>query len=144
MQSQSSLVLQDHPYHNLQLLRQGASTLSSSNAIQQQNSSYHLLNRDQRVRFALFVKILFKRLEESGDHVLCQKAKHLLLCITARNKQGDPGCTPLMEALEPRLRAMVGETNWRRSHVLMRLYLSRNSHLLPSHTRSYHKISYAA
>lgn len=147
MQSQTYLVMPaDHPYHNLHLLRQGVSLSSSSTTtVQQQNSSsYNLLNRDQRVRFALFVKILFKRLEESGDQALCQKAKRLLLCVTARNKQGDPGCSPLMEALEPRLRVMVGETHWRRSHVLMRLYLSRNGHLLPSHSRSYHKISYAA
>ncbi len=132
---ESSAFVQDHPYYNLHLLHQ--------NALSHPNLS-RLTARDQRVRFALFVKILFKRLEESDDQFLCQKAKRLLLCVTARNKQGDPGCTPLIEALESRLRMMVGETHWRRSHILMRLYLSRNSHVLPSHSRNYHKISYAA
>lgn len=102
------------------------------------------MTRDDRVRFALFVKILFKRLEESGDQALCDKAKRLLASITSRNKQGDPGCSPLIEALETRLRAMVGETHWRRSHLLMRVYLSRNRHILPSYSSTYHKISYAA
>lgn len=131
----TSLAFQEHPYHNLHLLRQ--------NALSQPQVAC-LSTRDQRVRFALFVKILFKRLDESGDHILCQKAKRLLLFVTARNKQGDPGCSPLTDALESRLRAMVGETHWRRSHLLMRIYLSRNGHVLPSYSRNYHKISYAA
>lgn len=134
---QSPSIAPQHPYYNLHLIRHTASSSS-------QVSIPRPMSRDERVRFALFVKILFKRLDESGELTLCHKAKCLLLCVTARHRQGDPGCRPLIETLERRLRATVGETHWRRAHLLMRLYLSRNKHVLPSSSGFFHKISYAA
>lgn len=137
-------MIQQHPYCNLHMLRCGVNQASSHAPAQKLSPLTPKMSRDGRVRFALFVKILFKRLEESGEHALWQRAKALLTSVTTRNKQGDPGCSPLIDALETKLRAMVGEAQWRRSHLLMRLYMSRNRHILPSSTNTFHKISYAA
>eukprot|EP00934_Nitzschia_sp_Nitz4_P004974 Nitzschia sp. Nitz4//scaffold66_size103028//50782//51168//NITZ4_004500-RA/size103028-processed-gene-0.7-mRNA-1//1//CDS//3329556356//4964//frame0 len=102
--------------------------------------------RDQRIRFALFIKILFKRLAKSGDLVLHHKAKVLLYNISARSKQGGPNSLPLIESLEAELRPLVGERHWRLSHLLMREYLSRNNQVIatPQPNNMFHRISHAA
>lgn len=76
-----------------------------------------------RVRFALFIKILFKQLYDSGDYLLAARATHLVRTCTRRNRMGDPDFQPLLETLEGRLRDLVGEVHWRRAHAYTRYFL---------------------
>jgi hypothetical protein len=80
----------------------------------------------QKKRFLLFVKILFKSLEQSADSETREKAKEIVSDCTRRNRLGDPAFTPLMEAVDRLLRGKVGEPHWRRAHVYMQHYLRRS------------------
>ena len=87
-------------------------------------SSHHAKLQQQRLRFALFLKILFKRLQESDDKLLYVQAKMLVLSCSQRSRMGDMQYTPLVDAIEVRLRELVGEVHWRRAHGYMRYFIS--------------------
>jgi hypothetical protein len=106
--------------------------------------------RNQRLRFALFIKILLKRIEVSGDTILHHRVKHLLSSITRRRSQmgrvppNDYIMIPLVDLLESQLRDLVGEIHWRRAHGYMRFYISRKEDFLPPPKKDFHNISHAA
>lgn len=79
----------------------------------------------QKKRFLLFIKILFKSLEQASELETRDKAKQIIADCTRRNRLGDPAFMPLMDAVDQRLRGHVGETHWRRAHVYMQLYIKR-------------------
>lgn len=81
--------------------------------------------RDHHIRFALFVKILFKYLDDIGEVSLSTKGRYLVRMSTKMNRKGHPAFQPLLERLEKRLRDLVGEVHWRRAHGYMRYYLSK-------------------
>jgi len=63
---------------------------------------------------------LFKCLEQTQSLQICSRAKKIVGDCTKRNRAGDPEFTPLMDAVEKRLRPFVGETQWRRALLLLR------------------------
>ena len=79
----------------------------------------------QKKRFLLFIKILFKSLgrEETETRDV---AKSIVSDCTRRNRLGDPQYSPLMDAIDRRLRGHVGEVHWRRAHMYMQHYMSRD------------------
>jgi hypothetical protein len=81
----------------------------------------------QRIRFALFLKILLTRLHKSGLYTLHQKARRVVSFCARRNKVGDPNFSQLVDSVEVRLRELVGETHWIRSHTYMRHYINSRS-----------------
>ena len=81
--------------------------------------------QEQRSRFALFLKILFKRLENAGDTQVQQQAKRAVFVCTRRKKMGDSSFS-LVDTVEDQLRSIVGEEHWIRSHAYMRYYINRN------------------
>jgi hypothetical protein len=82
--------------------------------------------REQRIKFLLFVKVLFKRLRDSRDVYLLARAQLLVKAVTRRNKMGDPNFHPLLESMERRLRELVGELHWRQTHAYMRYYIHKH------------------
>ena len=83
----------------------------------------------QKRQFLLFVKILFKILDQNHD-VSAEKrqaARAIVADCTRRNRLGDPACTPLMAAVDARLRQHLGEQHWRRAHVYLRHYMNREA-----------------
>jgi hypothetical protein len=83
--------------------------------------------RSQRQMFLIFIKILFKCLDQQANRPeVRDKAKKIVALCTQRNRMGDPAFTPLMEAVEKRLRGFVGEVLWRRALLLLNHYLSKN------------------
>lgn len=74
----------------------------------------------ERENFLIFIKILFKLLE---DGQMKARAQRIVMECQRRNRLGDPTCTPLMEGIERRLRNFVGEAKWRRTHMLLHHYL---------------------
>jgi hypothetical protein len=76
--------------------------------------------------FFLFVKILLKCLDRSGDpRGLKEVARTTILECTRRNREGDRTYAPLREVLVRRLHAEVGEPHWSRAARLCRRYLER-------------------
>jgi hypothetical protein len=83
-------------------------------------------NTEQKKRFLLFVKILFKSLDQSNEtSELRENAKSIIADCTRRNRLGDPEYDPLMDAVDRRLRRHVGEVHWRKAHVYMQHYIRR-------------------
>jgi hypothetical protein len=78
----------------------------------------------------LFVKILFKCLEDSGDKLLRLQAKALISETRRRNTMGDPTCFSFIDAVELRLRELVGSFYWRQTQTYMNYYIIRKKNLL--------------
>ena len=81
----------------------------------------------ERENFLLFVKILFKILEEAREPETRARAQRIVLECRRRSQQGDPNFIPLMEATERRLRLFVGENKWQRAHLFLHHYKSKRS-----------------
>ncbi|EEC45629.1 predicted protein [Phaeodactylum tricornutum CCAP 1055/1] len=75
-----------------------------------------------REQFLIFVKILFKCLERADDKNLRQRAKTVVSECTRRNRLGDSQYTPLQEAVERRLKRIVGELYWCQAQVYTNRY----------------------
>jgi len=75
-----------------------------------------------REQFLIFIKILFKILDQTNEIHTRNRAKKLVAECTRKNRSGDPRYTPLMEAVEKRLRLFVGEAHWRKAMMLLRHY----------------------
>ena len=98
-----------------------AGVASSGESVASTNSTI----RSQREQFLVFIKILFKCLDQANEPEVRNKAKRIVAECTRRNRLGDPGYAPLMAAVEKRLRTFVGEALWRRSLLLLRHYMAK-------------------
>jgi hypothetical protein len=79
---------------------------------------------NKRARFVVFLSILLERLHESGDFVLEDRVKAIVLFCTQRNRMGDSKFMPLVDALELRLVVLVGEADWRVACIETRRYFA--------------------
>ena len=79
----------------------------------------------ERENFLLFIKILFKILEDAQEPEVKSKAQRIVMDCKRRSQQGDPNFSPLMDALERRLRGFVGEQKWRRAHLFLSHYIEK-------------------
>ena len=77
----------------------------------------------QKRRFLLFIKILFKSLEQASQFETRDRAREIVSDCTRRNRLGDPAFTPLIDVVDHRLRRYVGEAQWRRAHMDMQHYM---------------------
>ena len=80
----------------------------------------------EREHFLIFVKILFKCIDQTGDPRLRPRAKATVTECTQRNRMGDANYHPLQEALETRLRKTVGELHWARAKLCFDQYCRKN------------------
>ena len=82
----------------------------------------------ERENFLIFIKILFKILDDNSTkepHTKA-KAKHIVLECRRRNTLGDPNYTPLMDAVEIRLKRFIGESIWMKAHILLHHYITKH------------------
>jgi hypothetical protein len=88
--------------------------------------------RNQRIKFALFTKILIKQLDEkSSDADLLEEARQLVTkTVRGSHRIRDSTSCYLIISVEESLRDLVGEIHWRRAHGYMRFYVSRNPEIL--------------
>jgi hypothetical protein len=103
--------------------------------------------RNQRIKFALFTKILIKLLDEkSGDEDLLKDARQLVAkTVRGSHRIRDSTSCCLIVSVEESLRNLVGEIHWRRAHGYMRFYVSRNPEILLPPKALHHMIgSHAA
>jgi hypothetical protein len=92
---------------------------SAQYASQLQNDMAESASREE---FLIFIKILFKVLDQAQEIHTRNRAKKLVAECTRKNRQGDPLYMPLMDAVQKRLRLFVGEAHWRKSMLLLRHY----------------------
>jgi hypothetical protein len=97
------------------------SAASLDDAPQQRRSPLVL----ERGNFLMFIKIIFKILEDAKEPETRSKAQRIVMECRRRSKQGDPNFVPLMEACEKRLRVFVGEATWRRAHLFLHHAITR-------------------
>jgi len=85
--------------------------------------------QQQKRQFLLFIKILFKILDQNHDVTVEKReaARAIVADCTRRNRLGDPAFIPLMAAVDARLRRHLGEQHWRKAHMYMRHYLNREA-----------------
>mmetsp|Transcript_110604 Transcript_110604/g.155270 ORF Transcript_110604/g.155270 Transcript_110604/m.155270 type:complete len:237 (+) Transcript_110604:41-751(+) len=77
----------------------------------------------ERENFLMFIKILFKVLEEdAAASSIKSRAQRIVMECRRLNRQGDPNFDPMMDAVGRRLRVFVGETKWRKAHLLVHHY----------------------
>uniref|UniRef100_A0A7S2MTX1 Uncharacterized protein n=1 Tax=Helicotheca tamesis TaxID=374047 RepID=A0A7S2MTX1_9STRA len=77
----------------------------------------------QRERFIIFIRILFKCIDET-DPQLRPLAKRIVKECTLRNREGHPGYQPLVEAVQSRLQSVVGDTHWKRAEEYLRYFVA--------------------
>ena len=98
--------------------------------------AYQPLSRHARTKFALFLKILMRQLEKSGEARLLAKVKALVLIVTRENRRSafwNPMTKiDLVRTIEGPLRCLVGERHWRQAHVYMQLYFLKKNQRLTS------------
>jgi len=80
-------------------------------------------SKQQRQRFVLFIRILFKCIDET-DPQLRPLAKQIVKECTLRNRQGHPDYQPLVDAIQSRLQSVVGDTHWKRAEEYLRYYVA--------------------
>ena len=80
----------------------------------------------ERQKFVLFVRILMKYLDRLNNPTLKTRAKIVIAECTQRNRLGLPEYTPLMSAVERRLKQNVGEIHVVRAKVAFHSYLRKS------------------
>jgi hypothetical protein len=90
------------------------------------------VNRMERDNFLLFIKILFKVLED--DPTVRSRAQRIVMECRRQNQSGDPNYIPLMAGVERHLRVFVGEPKWRRSTLLLHHYIVNKRGAQPGST----------
>lgn len=98
---------------------------------QRQQKSHLTLERET---FLIFIKILFKMLQDAGELETRSKAQRIVMECKRRSQQGDPNFTPMMEALQKRLRSFLGEAKWRRAHLFLTHFLENRQRQQMSHS----------
>ncbi len=79
--------------------------------------------QQDRENFLLFIKILFRILEQAQEPQTKLRAQRIVVECRRKYQQGDPNFAPLMEAVQRRLRRFVGEANWSKAHLFMHHYM---------------------
>lgn len=80
-------------------------------------------------QFLLFIKILLKCLDATSNNILKERAKAIVGECTKRNRLGDPNYQPLQQAVEQRLRPVVGEQWWTRAQTYAQTYQTKQPQL---------------
>jgi hypothetical protein len=81
-----------------------------------------LPDRKRRIRFVLFVKVLFKLID---DKVLRDQAKGIIASCIQQQKRGISKYTSLMHAIQLPLRGLVGNSVWLCAYHYTELYQNR-------------------
>lgn len=94
-----------------------------------QSRRHHILSSSltDRQRFALFVKVLFKYIERLNSLSLKLRAKAIIAECTQLNRLGVAGYTPLMSAVERRMKESLGEIHWERAQICMNSYIRKRA-----------------
>ena len=94
---------------------------------------------NEREKFLLFIKILFRYLDRTDNPRLIQKAKLVVAECTRRNRMGDLNYTPLQSAVEARLRGTIGIEHWTRAKMYCDYYCQTKG--LVSHHQQVHPMA---
>lgn len=121
---------QRHDHHRHQRRRNSSmSTIVSCpfHVLSTHLEGYHYTKRE-KAEFALFLKILMRCLEKSGQTFLMQQTRLTVLTCVRGCKIGDPTFCPLIGSIELRLKKLVGERIWEQAKDYTNYFLERQHH----------------
>lgn len=109
--------------------RRRSSSSQSSKPVKQHSSVSgaqppHPHNRLHRENFLVFTRILFKCLSDHPSPEVRIEAKRTIMDCTKRNRMGDPGYHPLIDAIETRLRHVIGDIHWKKALEYLDHYMT--------------------
>eukprot|EP00538_Stauroneis_constricta_P011602 CAMPEP_0119573532 /NCGR_PEP_ID=MMETSP1352-20130426/45168_1 /TAXON_ID=265584 /ORGANISM="Stauroneis constricta, Strain CCMP1120" /LENGTH=348 /DNA_ID=CAMNT_0007623223 /DNA_START=1681 /DNA_END=2727 /DNA_ORIENTATION=- len=81
----------------------------------------------EKEQFLVFIKILFKILDQSRQSDRRRQAQRMILDCRRQNQRGNPDYVPLVDAIVPRLRPIIGEPHWRKAHFYLYYYVTKQS-----------------
>eukprot|EP00563_Minutocellus_polymorphus_P021088 CAMPEP_0197717716 /NCGR_PEP_ID=MMETSP1434-20131217/2159_1 /TAXON_ID=265543 /ORGANISM="Minutocellus polymorphus, Strain CCMP3303" /LENGTH=278 /DNA_ID=CAMNT_0043302283 /DNA_START=71 /DNA_END=907 /DNA_ORIENTATION=- len=84
----------------------------------------HPHNRLHRENFLIFTRILFKCLGDHPSPKVRVEAKRIIMDCTKRNRVGEPGYYPLVDAIEVRLRHVIGNIHWHKAYSYLDHYMT--------------------
>ena len=84
----------------------------------------HPHNRLHRENFLVFTRMLFKCLSDHPSSEVRTEAKRAIMDCTRRNRMGDPGYHPLIDAIEARLRHIIGDIHWKKALEYLDHYMT--------------------
>ena len=84
----------------------------------------HPHNRSHRENFLIFTRILFKCLGDHPSAKVQAEAKRIIVDCTKRNRLGEPGFHPLIDAIEVRLRHVIGDIHWHKAEQYLGHYMT--------------------
>lgn len=87
----------------------------------------HPHNRSHRENFLIFTRILFKCLSDHPSEKVRVEAKQIIMDCTKRNRLGEPGFNPLIDAIEIRLRHVIGDIHWHKAEQYLGHYMTFRS-----------------
>jgi hypothetical protein len=76
--------------------------------------------RQSRERFALYIKILFKLLDESDDKLMHEQAKLVVFTFTRSNRKAT-----LIHDIQKALKHLLAESIWKKAEKLTDFYLNK-------------------
>jgi hypothetical protein len=85
--------------------------------------------KQEKFEFTLFLKVLLRCLEKSQQVFMLQQARLVVLTCIRGCKMGDSSFYPLIEAIELRLKKLVGHIIWQQAKLYTRFYLQRQREL---------------
>ena len=81
-------------------------------------------SRTHREQFLIFTRILFKCLDDHPSSSIKRRVKTIIVECTKRNRAGDPDYHPLIDAVQARLRHIIGEVHWHKAEEYLVHYLT--------------------
>mmetsp|Transcript_36354 Transcript_36354/g.73948 ORF Transcript_36354/g.73948 Transcript_36354/m.73948 type:complete len:250 (-) Transcript_36354:166-915(-) len=84
----------------------------------------HPHGRTHREQFLIFTRILFKCLDDHPSPSIKKTVKTIIVECTKRNRAGDPDYHPLIDAVQARLRHIIGEVHWHKAEEYLVHYLT--------------------
>jgi hypothetical protein len=84
-------------------------------------------DRIKRIRFALFIKVLFRVIEE--NKIVSDQAKLIVTACIKQYRSGSHKYKSLMEAIESNLKGLVEDSVWRSAWHYTQLYQNKGRYL---------------
>ncbi|KAL7465634.1 hypothetical protein ACHAXS_005941 [Conticribra weissflogii] len=80
--------------------------------------------RKEKEQFLMFVRVLLKYLEQRDQELHAKAKKEVRECYE-KNKAGDPNFASLTSSMKSRLRAVVGESYWKKAESFLHHFIAR-------------------
>lgn len=121
--SQNQTSAQTFPYY--QQATQALHEQAPLSIRQTPSSNNNERSMSDRSKFMVFVKVLLRYLDKLNNERLTQRTKQVIAECTRLHRNGALGYTSLSDALEFRLRSLIGDEHWNRAQNYCNFLIER-------------------